>query len=93
MDKERNGEEEQGKDGEAAKRKERKQRLDGDAPDPDGLEGHPAKINRFAPRLDQNRNIGVRAGRRSLPALAVDRVGFAAYFSPSNGHPTHSHPS
>jgi hypothetical protein len=57
MDDQRDGERNEGEGGETRKRKQRKHGLDGDAPDPDGLEGHPGKIDRFAGLLDQNRNI------------------------------------
>ena len=58
MHEERNGEHDERKNGEPPERKKRKHGVDGDAPDPYGLQDHPAKIDRFAALLDQNRNIG-----------------------------------
>ena len=57
MHDQRNGERDEGKDGETRQRKQRKHGVEDDAPDPDRLQDHPAKIDRFAARLDQNRNI------------------------------------
>jgi hypothetical protein len=47
MYEQRNGERHQREDGKTSKREQHKCGLDGRAPDPDGLKGHAAKINRF----------------------------------------------
>jgi len=57
MQNQRDGKRDERRDRKPAKPKENVARVKGKAADADGLGEHGAKIDRFAPPLDQNRNV------------------------------------